>query len=230
MGFTTTGSVTSASAPQITADLPSRITKRAGERLDLRCTVGGTPNPVVSWRRDGETISGNNPRISCVDGNRRLLIRNLTVQDAGVYTCVVRNQHGEVSRSSRVVVQANNVNELPNILEQPQDEFVVGGQQATLSCVSTVPPSQFYGIVWKKDGQLLKETNRCKYRREHISRYTIRATYTISQARPEDRGMYTAEISTCIHSISSKAGYLDVRWDFCYWPFSSTPYCDRILH
>ena len=67
--------------------------------------MGGTPNPVVSWRRDGETISGNNPRISCVDGNRRLLIRNLTVQDAGVYTCVVRNQHGEVSRSSRVVVQ-----------------------------------------------------------------------------------------------------------------------------
>ena len=127
-------------------------------------------------------------------------------------------------------ILANNVNELPNILEQPQDEFVVGGQQATLSCVSTVPPSQFYGIVWKKDGQLLKETNRCKYRREHISSYTIRATYTISQARPEDRGMYTAEISTCIHSISSKAGYLDVRWDFCYWPFSSTPYCDRILH
>ena len=93
------------SAPRFIADFPTRVIKCSGETLDLRCTISGTPNPILSWKFNGQVIVGNNPRVSHLNGNRRLVVRNLATDDAGVYTCVARNQHGEVSRSSTVVVQ-----------------------------------------------------------------------------------------------------------------------------
>ena len=92
-------------APYFITSFPSRFTKFADDALDLRCTVSGTPNPVITWKFNGQTISGNNPRILCLNGNRRLLVRILTADDAGVYTCIARNQHGEVSRSCDVIVR-----------------------------------------------------------------------------------------------------------------------------
>ena len=52
-------------------------------------------------------MSENNPRIKFLDGSRRLVVRMLTKDDAGAYSCVLKNDAGEITRSCNLTVKGN---------------------------------------------------------------------------------------------------------------------------
>ena len=93
----------------------SPITK-AGEQLELRCTVSGTPIPTVTWFKDGIEliIDGNNDTIIIVETNEvvdSIMVResNLRIisadrEDNGDYMCVASNDAGSVE-SSEILVE-----------------------------------------------------------------------------------------------------------------------------
>ena len=109
-----------------------------------------------------------------------------------------------------IVISGNPIDAQPIIREQPRDTCVIEGQQTTISCVSTIPSSHLFAFVWMKDGQMLKETNRCKYEREYIDSTTVRAKYTILHARLEDQGRYNVRLNTCNFSALSTSVNLGV--------------------
>ncbi|XP_077011349.1 striated muscle preferentially expressed protein kinase isoform X7 [Tamandua tetradactyla] len=63
----------------------------AGRDVRLRVVVSGTPEPSLSWFRDGQLLPPPAPDSSC------LWLRSCGVQDAGVYSCKAQNQRGQAS-------------------------------------------------------------------------------------------------------------------------------------
>lgn len=74
---------------------PTNTRVAQGETALMECgPPRGTPEPTVSWRKNGQTLDlGGSKRIRLVDGG------NLAIQDArqgddGRYQCIVRNPAG----------------------------------------------------------------------------------------------------------------------------------------
>nr|XP_054113944.1 striated muscle preferentially expressed protein kinase isoform X14 [Callithrix jacchus] len=63
----------------------------AGSDVRLRVVVSGTPQPSLSWFRDGQLLPVPTPEPSC------LWLRRCGVQDAGVYSCAAQNERGQAS-------------------------------------------------------------------------------------------------------------------------------------
>ena len=75
----------------------------------LQCEVKGNPTPQVTWLKQNSSISLDK-RI--VKSGSRLMIRDVTSQDRGVYSCRARNILGVMISSATLTVQGNL---LPNI-------------------------------------------------------------------------------------------------------------------
>ncbi|KAH9503917.1 Muscle M-line assembly protein unc-89 [Bulinus truncatus] len=76
-----------------------------GKGVVLRCSVAGTPQPTVSWKRNGSSI-GQSP--NCIDsyhnGVARLEILRVCSQDTGVYECVAENVVTQAACSCKVTL------------------------------------------------------------------------------------------------------------------------------
>lgn len=63
----------------------------AGSDVRLRVVVSGTPQPSLSWFRDGQLLPVPAPEPSC------LWLQSCGAQDAGVYSCRAQNERGQAS-------------------------------------------------------------------------------------------------------------------------------------
>jgi hypothetical protein len=45
--------------PSIDVNLPTNIQLMEGDDYSLPCSAYGIPDPVISWRRDGQSIIGH---------------------------------------------------------------------------------------------------------------------------------------------------------------------------
>lgn len=64
----------------------------------LRVVVSGTPQPSLSWFRDGHLLPPPAPEPSC------LWLRNCGAQDAGKYSCRAQNERGQACCEALVTV------------------------------------------------------------------------------------------------------------------------------
>ena len=69
---------------------PQRVTRKEGEDVTLSFNACGNPEPEISWKKDGTTITDND-RIHLSDDNKKLTIRTLTKEDYGEYQGVATN-------------------------------------------------------------------------------------------------------------------------------------------
>ena len=70
----------------------------------MKCSVKGNPVPQVTWLKENSSLSSDK-RIMQSRGD--LVIRDVTSQDGGVYTCRARNILGDVTSSATLTVQGN---------------------------------------------------------------------------------------------------------------------------
>ena len=67
-----------------------------GSQLFLHINVEGSPSPQLQWRRNGFPIPGENRNI--------LVINEVTDDDAGTYTCDMKNMIGSYLWAEATVV------------------------------------------------------------------------------------------------------------------------------
>jgi titin len=68
----------------------------------------GFPQPVISWTKNGqELLSKNGLKVSYDHNHVKLEIKDVTVKDAGRYTCTARNEVGNSSSTADLVVKSN---------------------------------------------------------------------------------------------------------------------------
>ena len=93
----------SISAPLIVSPPMSIVVNKTGI-ASLQCGVKGNPVPQVMWLKENSSLPSDK-RILRSRGD--LVIRDVTSQDGGEYTCRARNILGVVTSSATLTVQGN---------------------------------------------------------------------------------------------------------------------------
>ena len=71
--------------------------------VSLPCYADSYPPPIITWEKDGQPISVNNPNYIITP--RSLEIPRARVGDSGVFVCVATNDVGSVNYTMVVNVQ-----------------------------------------------------------------------------------------------------------------------------
>ena len=93
----------SISAPSIVSPPVSMVINETGI-VSLQCKVKGNPTPQVTWMKQNSSLPLDKRIIQSRGG---LMIRDVTSQDGGVYTCRARNILGVMTSSATLAVQGN---------------------------------------------------------------------------------------------------------------------------
>lgn len=105
---------------------PSNVLGKRGESLKLSCIYSGMPVPQVTWYRNGSIIQASDH-----DGltGPQLVIRNVTLDDQGLYACVVEH-HNHNNMTGRNVTRYGifvTVVSAPYFQSRPEDIVATPG-------------------------------------------------------------------------------------------------------
>lgn len=71
--------------------------------LDFCCDFVGTPDPNITWTKDGSEINRSFGKVSYQKWG--VVLEDLTPRDSGIYTCKVCNIHGCIEHNTMLKVQ-----------------------------------------------------------------------------------------------------------------------------
>ena len=91
----------SISAPLIVSPPKSMVVNKTGI-ASLQCEVKGNPVPQVTWLKENFSLPADRRIMQSRGG---LMIRDVTSQDGGLYTCRAKNILGVVTSSGTLTVQ-----------------------------------------------------------------------------------------------------------------------------
>lgn len=122
-----------------------------GGNVTLRCNPEAAPKPSFTWKKDGNVIGAGGKRFITENGN--LIIRQISRDDEGIYTCVAKNQYGsDESRGRLIVLRA------PRFLVRlPPRITTQVGQVIFLHCSAEVDTLLDTAYLWNHNGIRMKE-------------------------------------------------------------------------
>ena len=91
----------SISTPSIASPLVSMVVNETGIAL-FQCDVKGNPIPQITWLKQNSSLP-DDKRI--VQSRDTLMIKDVTSQDGGMYTCKAANILGVITSSAMLTVQ-----------------------------------------------------------------------------------------------------------------------------
>ncbi len=75
----------------------------------LRCSVGGTSNPIVTWTKNGNPFLSDSSagiRIFYCSNSSLITIKSFTFDDNGIYECTVFSDGTTISQSVSIEVES----------------------------------------------------------------------------------------------------------------------------
>ncbi|NWZ71362.1 SDK2 protein, partial [Acrocephalus arundinaceus] len=181
---TTTYLAVTSIAPNITRG-PQDSTVIDGMSVILNCETSGAPRPAITWQKGERVLASGSvqlPRFTLLESGS-LLVSPAHLPDAGTYTCLATNSRGVDEASADLVVWART-----RITDPPQDQSVIKGTKAVMSCGVTHDPSVDVRYVWEKDGAPLGPESGPRVRLDEAG------TLHISQTWSGDIGTYTCKV------------------------------------
>uniref|UniRef100_A0A8C1JB96 Sidekick cell adhesion molecule 2a n=1 Tax=Cyprinus carpio TaxID=7962 RepID=A0A8C1JB96_CYPCA len=138
------------------------------------------------------------PRFTLLESGS-LLISPSHLSDAGSYTCMASNSRGIDEAAADLVVWART-----RITNPPQDQSVIKGTKAAMTCGVTHDPSVTVRHIWEKGGAVIDVKSSPRLRLDS------NGTLHISQTWSGDIGTYTCKV-TSVGGNDSRSAHLRVR-------------------
>ncbi|XP_010577031.1 PREDICTED: protein sidekick-2 [Haliaeetus leucocephalus] len=198
---TTTYLAVTSIAPNITRG-PQDSTVIDGMSVILNCETSGAPRPAITWQKGERILASGSvqlPRFTLLESGS-LLVSPAHLADAGTYACLATNSRGVDEASADLVVWART-----RITDPPQDQSVIKGTKAVMSCGVTHDPSVDIRYVWEKDGAPLSPESGPRVRLDEMG------TLHISQTWSGDIGTYTCKVVSA-GGNDSRSAHLRVRY------------------
>ncbi|KAF2987667.1 hypothetical protein EK904_013941 [Melospiza melodia maxima] len=168
--------VTFVNKPKMTPE----VSVSPSESLELVCEVSAAGGAVV-WRKDQtEVKQDQRTTIVCQGTQRKLIVKKVTQQDQGSYTCETKDDRTtfQVKVRETEVVFTNK--------EKVQKEVKAAlSENATLSCEVAQEKTE---VKWYKDGKLITSSKKFKVESEGKSRRLV-----VGEVEKKDAGEYTCE-------------------------------------
>lgn len=188
------------------------VTTSTGQLVRFDTRINGTKPIDVYWLKNGKKIISD-IRYKTLEEDEiyTLLIIEVVPEDSGKYECVAINSAGEARCEAECIVQAPSAalkqpskpttpgtEKAPTILEPLKNQNVKEGQPVAFRCrISAKPEPQ---IKWQKADKVIKPSKYFQMAKEG-EYYTLR----ISEAFPEDEGVYTCVATNPVGAIKSQA-------------------------
>ena len=96
-------------SPPVLIEIPLKKTVNEGKKAILNCKADGNPTPRVTWSKKNSSLPVGR---HVVEPSSALIMRNVTKEDAGIYTCSAQNTLGSVNASTQLNVQCKYFQEL----------------------------------------------------------------------------------------------------------------------
>ncbi|XP_035878268.1 hemicentin-2 [Phyllostomus discolor] len=126
--------------PVIEAGLPD-LSAIEGSHALLPCAARGSPEPDITWEKDGLPVSAAEGKFA-VQPSGELLVKDSETQDAGTYTCTAENPVGRARRRVHLTVLA-----LPVFTTLPGDRSLGLGDRLWLRCAARGSPTPRIGWI-----------------------------------------------------------------------------------
>lgn len=188
------------------------VTTTTGQLVRFDTRINGTKPIDVYWLKNGKKIISD-IRYKTLEEDEiyTLLIIEVVPEDSGKYECVAINSAGEARCEAECIVQAPSAaskqpakpttpgtEKAPTLLEPLKNQNVKEGQPVAFRCrISAKPEPQ---IKWQKADKVIKPSKYFQMAKEG-EYYTLR----ISEAFPEDEGVYTCIATNPVGNVSTKA-------------------------
>uniref|UniRef100_A0AAV2L311 Ig-like domain-containing protein n=1 Tax=Knipowitschia caucasica TaxID=637954 RepID=A0AAV2L311_KNICA len=170
-----------------------------GHSVELPCVAHGSPQPELSWSKDGRTYP--------VSPDGSLLFRKVSLEDQGSYTCTAENRAGRAQAQVQLQVQVPPVVE---ILEPPFNSPLqerVANQKIAFPCPAKGLPKPV--IRWLRNGQELTGNE------PGVSILDDGTLLILTSISPLDNGEYTCAAANDAGSTEKKYQLkVNVRPDF----------------
>ncbi|XP_029645257.1 fibroblast growth factor receptor-like 1 [Octopus sinensis] len=204
-----------------TAVSHKRLIAYIGKNFRIRCPITAIPPPYMQWSKDGHTINIAWERFRIQEMGLR--IKDVEIEDSGLYTCKATNGFGSVQLNFTLTVipekkessQQNNL--YPHQLDPTgatEPRFLHLSKMKKKSIPRPVGSSIRFRcrasgnprpeIQWLKDGQMWTSDNMGNYQDSRL-RWTLK----IDDLRQEDSGQYTCVV-TNIHGTINYTYSLEV--------------------
>lgn len=120
-----------------------------GQTINLTCAVYGSPRPQVIWKKGIEQLTGGR---FLVQSDGSLQISDVSLVDAGLYTCTATSRLGYAEATGSLIVRRRT-----RIVTKPLDMMVWYTTEAKFTCTATTDPEEVGNLMinWMKDGQTI---------------------------------------------------------------------------
>ncbi|XP_040009747.1 contactin-4 isoform X2 [Xiphias gladius] len=173
--------------------LRAQTLARQGGDILIECKPRMSPRGVISWRKGKEALRESH-RVAVLD-NGSLRISNVTKMDAGLYTCVARNQFGVASSAGSLLVKE------PTVITSPAGHLdVTVGESIVLPCQVSHDPTLDLKFTWFFNEQLIHFGSHGAYFEKVGGRSA--GDIMIRNIQLRHAGKYTCAVQTKVDSVS----------------------------
>jgi hypothetical protein len=184
-------------APNLTVE-PYNSTVSVGGTVVVPCVASGVPRPEVTWYKEGVEKAVSNSQN--VIASNVLVIKNITVDDSGIYHCVARNSEGMVDQTVSITVI-----DVPRVkyTYKPNSKIHLG-DQTRLTCpvlktnypLSVVNNISHVNVTWLLNGIPVDSTG---YRQKVVRKYKL----IISSMDTSNDGLYQCLVENQLGSVQT---------------------------
>ncbi|XP_037540850.1 contactin-4 [Nematolebias whitei] len=168
------------------------LARQSGDVL-IECKPRMSPRGIISWRKGKEALRESH-RIMVLDSGS-LRISNVTKIDAGLYTCVARNQFGVASSSGSLLVKE------ATVITSPAGHLdVTVGESIVLPCQVSHDPTLDLKFTWFFNEQLIHFGSHGSFFEKVGGRSA--GDIMIRNIQLRHAGKYTCAVQTKVDSVS----------------------------
>lgn len=176
-------------------------------QIQLDCVIVGNPEPEVIWYHNGKPVKESDKLKLLFEGDRcTLILKEISVNDAGNYRCVAINPVGEASSECKIIIKSldspnhqrifkeyrilEEKTVSPKFVQLLEDTILSKGKTIKLHCKIIGEPELL--ISWYKDGEKLYNSSKYKIDNDLGTGFLTLTIYDVDQ---NDEGKYVVQAS-----------------------------------